>query len=364
MTATYRPRRFFWLLGVILLVGTAAGAGWVLNHAPANDAPPKEKDKKKDTAKDKWPVLTDSIICLGHVDVKHGITPLHPVQPGRVVEVRVEEGDPVWAGQMLLRLDDRFARAQLREAKADLEAAKQALAKIDRLEKQQADKIPQQQAAVDAAKANVAANAQKVIHNQKLYEAKQISEALLRASQEEAKALEALVRVEQAKLRELKDINFTADRKRAQADIEAKEAAVSKARLAWLECDLYAPADGTILRLLATEGEVLSQEPKVPAIQFCPNTPRLIRAEVQQEWANRVAVGQACVIEDDTRAALRWTGKVETVSDWYLPRRSKLFEPFQYNDVRTVECLVSVDPGQPRLRIWQRVRVIIRQGGP
>jgi hypothetical protein len=29
----------------------------------------------------------------------------------------------------------------------------------------------------------------------------------------------------------------------------------------------------------------------------------------------------------------------------------------QYNDVRTLECLIDIDPGQPPLRIGQRVLV-------
>ena len=33
------------------------------------------------------------------------------------------------------------------------------------------------------------------------------------------------------------------------------------------------------------------------------------------------------------------------------------FEPLQFNDVRTLECIIELDPGQPLLRIGQRVRV-------
>jgi hypothetical protein len=47
------------------------------------------------------------------------------------------------------------------------------------------------------------------------------------------------------------------------------------------------------------------------------------------------------------------------VSDWYTHRRSILQEPFQLNDVRTLEWLIALDPGQQPLRIGQRVRVTI-----
>jgi hypothetical protein len=39
-----------------------------------------------------------------------------------------------------------------------------------------------------------------------------------------------------------------------------------------------------------------------------------------------------------------------------------LQEPLQFNDVRTLECIVQLDPGQPALRIGQRVRVTLGAG--
>ena len=36
-----------------------------------------------------------------------------------------------------------------------------------------------------------------------------------------------------------------------------------------------------------------------------------------------------------------------------------LLEPGQLNDVRTLECIIALEPDQPPLRIGQRVRVVI-----
>jgi hypothetical protein len=38
-----------------------------------------------------------------------------------------------------------------------------------------------------------------------------------------------------------------------------------------------------------------------------------------------------------------------------------LLEPLQFNDVRTLECIITLDPNQPPLRIGQRVRVRIQK---
>jgi multidrug resistance efflux pump len=175
---------------------------------------------------------------------------------------------------------------------------------------------------------------------------------------------EVLVRGERLKLKEVEALDPTVEVNRAKEDVKAKEAKVEQARLGVLEHDVYAPADGTILRVLTCEGEILGGQPKAPAIQFCPRGERIIRAEVQQEWAAKVAEGQSAVVEDETRGGYQWKGKVTRVSDWFAHRRSMVQEPFQYNDVRTLECLISLEPGGRPLRIGQNVRVIIKQGGP
>src|SRR5262249_17896981 len=94
-------------------------------------------------------------------------------------------------------------------------------------------------------------------------------------------------------------------------------------------------------------------------VLFCPRSPRLVRAEVEQEFARRVGVGMTAVVQDDTSNAVSWRGQVTRLSDWYAHRRSMLLEPLQLNDVRTLECLIELDPGQALPRIGQRVRVVI-----
>jgi len=94
-------------------------------------------------------------------------------------------------------------------------------------------------------------------------------------------------------------------------------------------------------------------------LQFCPDSPRIIRAEVEQEFADGVAENQVAKIHDASSGDLRWTGKVIRIGGWYTHRRSIIQEPLQFNDVRTLECIIAVDPKGPPLRIGQRVRVML-----
>ncbi|HYT91614.1 MAG TPA: HlyD family efflux transporter periplasmic adaptor subunit [Gemmataceae bacterium] len=360
MSTTRRPLRFFWLLGILLLLGTAVGAGWMLNHAPAQNGP----TKGGSTESVRVQPGADVIWALGYVDVERGIALLHPVQPGRVEYIWVHEGDAVWEGSMLLSLDDRDARDQLKRARANLQAAEFELAKVKQLQANYPYKIKQQENAVEYARSNVKQAGHELVPKRKLFKLEHISQDELAIYEEKERGLQRLVQAEEEKLRDVKAYNFGPDIGRAEQSIVAKKADVDRARLALLECDLYAPADGTVLRLFANEGEALSRDPKVPAIQFCPNTPRIIRAEVMQEWASKVEPGQSVLIEDDTRAGPQWQGRVKFVSGQFTQRRSKVFEPFQYNDVRTRECIITLNPGDRHLYIGQRVRVIIKQGGP
>ena len=81
---------------------------------------------------------------------------------------------------------------------------------------------------------------------------------------------------------------------------------------------------------------------------------------MEQEFARGLAIGQVASIRDDSTGEGNWTGHVIRISDWYTQRRSVMPEALQYNDARTLECIIELDAGQPALRIGQRVRVTLR----
>src|SRR5438093_4268221 len=89
---------------------------------------------------------THSVVCFGYVDVEHGVTPLYPLVPGRVVQIDVRESQSVEAGAILIRLDDRLARQRLLEAEADLEAAQAQLVQTEKAPQQHQFQLVQQRA--------------------------------------------------------------------------------------------------------------------------------------------------------------------------------------------------------------------------
>jgi multidrug resistance efflux pump len=345
--------RGFWLVGVAALVVSAAGAGWTLYSSPGNGAG--RSGSPAPAAAETGRVLG---VVVGYVDVKHGVRALYPVVAGRVEQVNVEENDRVQAGQVLLSLDRELAELQVNLAKADLRAAQVQLDRARKGPEQQKVLEAEQQAAIDAAKHDVTSAEQVLARAEKLKnlngDAGQHEIQGLQAQVEKARAA---LRGQQDKMAELKLNDPQLDIRRAEADVTAKEAQLAKAQKGLKECDLRAPGAGTIMRLLVGKGDVLGANGRQPAIVFCPDEPRIIRAELDQEAASRVQVGQRATVEDDTRSGEEWRATVEHVAESYLQRRSTMLDPFAFNDSRILECLLKLDPGKAPPRFGQRVRV-------
>jgi multidrug resistance efflux pump len=172
---------------------------------------------------------------------------------------------------------------------------------------------------------------------------------------------EEVLNAEQKKLKSLELQDPAVDLERVRAEVATMRARLQQAERVLEEHTLRAPEDGKVLRIFVTASELITTPPKRAAIQFCPNRPRIIRAEVDQAFAERVEIGQPAQIVDDASSEHTWRGRVLRLSDWYTERRQIAEEHLQLKDVRTLECLIAVDSEQEHLRIGQRVRVTINR---
>ncbi|HEX4588734.1 MAG TPA: efflux RND transporter periplasmic adaptor subunit, partial [Gemmataceae bacterium] len=145
-----------------------------------------------------------------------------------------------------------------------------------------------------------------------------------------------------------------------QAQVRQADAALAQAREALKQYALVAPAAGIVLQITVREGDTVGGPSPVPAIQFCPAGPRVVKADVDQASASLVAVGQRVTIEDDAHGPGRWTGKVTWIADWFTnPRPVLVPDPGQYSDVRGMPCIIELDANQRSLKLNQRVLATI-----
>jgi multidrug resistance efflux pump len=352
------PRRrwlsFVWLLGVAVLSVSMAGAGWMMR---SNAGPSAGGLAASDET------VTALLHCIGHVDVKDGVTYPYPAAAGRVVEVKVEEGQEVKAGAVLFCMDDRAVRKDVERAAQAVAAGQLDIEKAGNAGDKHAQLVLAQQQAIEAARRDV--DAARIA-----YEKKRDLLKSNNALKEDVEALEKLkekaefaVKAEAYKLEALKRdaVRIELEARSAEAALADRKLLLDKAKLALDECLVTAPADGLVLRLGVQKGDLLAAEAKSPPLIFCPAGPRIVRAEVEQEWAGRAQLGQLATIHDETGSGNgpTWTGKVVRLGDWMARRRSILPDPAQFHDIRTLECIVALDPGQPPVRIGQRVRVAL-----
>ena len=106
---------------------------------------------------------------------------------------------------------------------------------------------------------------------------------------------------------------------------------------------------------------------RTPALWLVPAGPRVVRAEVEAEFAHRIGpdrIGREVTITDHTDTNLAYKGVVRRISNTFLLKRANA-ENFLNGDTRVIEVVVevkgSVSKDNPPLRVGQRVRVNLGQ---
>lgn len=345
-------------------------------------------EKGNDNQKILSPVKNGSrgVVVFGTIDVDNGagLVPVYPEmfpQPCKVKKVLVKEGDNVEFDDVLIDFDSELANIKVDEARAGVAKAQSVLKGAEAILAQailndkmqelaiagQQLQLKSQETKLDAARIDLEEKKRKlrglnVTMDPEVIAAEKAVESAQQALDGEKKKLEAM------KIGNLLS-PISISRSRAEAGIdEAKNAiAVQEAQL---QLALYgkklmtlkAPVAGKIMRSVVTEGMSFGAQTRAPAFMIQSKGPIVVRAEVDQEFASRVVRGQDAIITDDGNANLRWTGKVIRVSDGFLPKRGNMSpEGLMLNDVRVLECIVSIDAnsGSTPVRVGQRVKVSI-----
>ncbi|MHB1423069.1 MAG: HlyD family secretion protein [Gemmataceae bacterium] len=306
---------------------------------------------------------SEPVLAYGLVDVDGGIRRLALPLPGRVKEVRVKENDEAKAGDVLLIVDDEQARTRLRLAQDELEAAEMQLKDARQEPQRHRLRLQRQEQAVKIAKKRRDTGARELKRVHRWYENEIGFEQDVRTAEDLLQSLEAAVRIEECNLEELRMSDPFLKEAQAQKLVDARQAQLTLAEHDLRQHELRAPEAGKILTLLVREGDLCSGIAGQPALEFCPNRPLIVRAEVGQEWVARLKPGQKVLLRDDEEPELKWDGKVQRVADWLTLSRSFLPGPREMHDQRTAKCIIEPKSGSQRLRIGQKLRVILASSG-
>ena len=160
--------------------------------------------------------------------------------PGRLVDITVEEGSEVKAGQVVGRISSPEYEAKLRAAQSDVERAKQKMAEAASL-------IDQRNAALEAAKSDFE-------RGQQLIDKQIITQQTFDQRRRNFEGAQASV------------VGATAQRDQADAEIKSAQAEVERIESVLHDLVLVSPRTGRVQYQLARNGEVIAAGGKVLTI--------------------------------------------------------------------------------------------------
>lgn len=178
---------------------------------------------------------------------------------GRIKEILIQEGDLVRAGQVLARMDTATLRAQLREAKAQLQQARigieTAKSQVTQREAEKAAAqavVAQRNAELDAARRRLARTEELAPQGAVSTQALDDDRAQVQSATAAVNAAEAQVAAANAALAFARSQVIA-----AQSIVEAMSATIQRIEVDIDDSELRAPRDGRVQYRIAQPGEVL-----------------------------------------------------------------------------------------------------------
>jgi len=283
-------------------------------------------------------------VALGRVEPRSGEIRIAAAAPGRIADVPVKASEAIFAGELLLRLDDEEALARLAEAEAEVALRKRArndqstpAASADRRKVEDAA-ADAERAVADARSALDAATAE--------WRAGRAPQADLNAARSAlTRAKERLVE-QQAALAKLKAQSDTPLPTRLEGELNVARAQWTLAQAALEKTRVRAPIDGTVLEVEARKGELALPSPE-PALLVLGDVSDLrVRAEVDEQYLGRLRVGQRVTVRAAAFRGRDFAGKIAAIAGMVGSSRINARGARKFSDVDVLEVTVDLpNPG-------------------
>jgi membrane fusion protein (multidrug efflux system) len=241
-------------------------------------------------------------------------TIIAPKVPGYIAEVLVSDNEPVKAGQLLARIDDRDFKTALNQAKADVAASDAAVRNLNAQIDLQQPLIQQQAAEVDATEANL----KFAQEERKRYDdlMKSGSGTVQRAQQ-----TDAALRAQTAQLQQSKAGLIAANKKlevlstqraQAAAQLDHARAVEQQTALNLSYTEITAPVDGTVGARSLRVGQYVQAGTQLMAV--VPLDAVYIVANFKETQLTNVRDGQPVELRVDSFHSTRLKGHVDSLS--------------------------------------------------
>lgn len=322
--------RKWWVWVVLLLTLVLAGAAY--RAWTNNGAEPQYK-----TGKVEQGAITASVSASGT------LSPVVSVQvgsqvSGQIKELYVDFNSEVRQGQLIARIDPETFEYRVRQAQADLEAARAQVLT------QQAQ-IAAQQAQAAQAEVNLAEAKRDFDQKQQLVEKGFISaaerdkaRAVYHAQVEQANAARAQVRVAQA------------GSGNAQAAVKQREAALAQARIELERTAIKAPVNGVVIKRSVEQGQTVAASLQAPELFIIAENLADMRVDtaIDESEIGRIRTGQQASFTVDAYPGRTFEGRVNQI------RKSA------QNVSNVVTYMVEVDAANPRKELLPGMTANVR----
>ena len=246
--------------------------------------------------------------------VKADSTIIAPKVSGYISEVLVADNEPVKAGQVLARIDDRDFKTALKQAHADVAAAEASVRNLNAQIELQEPLIQQQAAEVDAAEANLKFAEQERSRYDELM--KSGSGTVQRAQQTDAALRAQTAQLQQGRaglIAANKKIEvLDTERAKAVAQLDHARAVEQQAALNLSYTQITAPVDGTVGARTLRVGQYVQAGTQLMAV--VPLDAVYVVANFKETQLTHVRNGQPVEVRIDSFSATRLKGHVDSLS--------------------------------------------------
>ncbi|MGL4966014.1 MAG: secretion protein HlyD [Inquilinus sp.] len=298
----------------------------------------------------------DTLTLYGNVDIRQAELGFRV--SGRLVEMKLEEGEAVTVGQVLARLDDRPFQDSVAAAKADVAARQADLDKL--VAGPRAAEIAQARATVAEREADLENAKLAFDRTQQLRQSGNAPQSTLDQNQADRDMAQARLESDRQALELLLEGSRAEDIAAGRANLAAAQADLATAETSLADATLKAPADGIILSRVAEPGAIMA--PSSVAYVLSLTRPVWIRAYVAEPDLGRVHPGLEVQVVTDTRPDRPYRARVGFVS----PVAEFTPKTVQTPELRTdlvYRLRIIVDDADPALRQGMPVTVRVPKEG-
>jgi len=245
-------------------------------------------------------------VAPGQVEPWSGEIRIAAATGGRIRDVLARANDKVFTGQLLIRLDDDEARAQVEKAQAQV-----AMHKRIRNDTGASGLAGQRRRAEDAV-----ADAERAVIEARAA----LDQAVDGGDTSPNVARQTLARVQdrlKQRQTELQKLETQANMPLPTQSEGQLQASRAELTAAWAELEktrIRASVDGTVLKVNAKPGEVASPSPQQPLLTLGDISALRVRAELDEHDLGQVAVGQPVLVRTDAFPGKEFAGKVYSIA--------------------------------------------------